>query len=246
MREQYRSVKQRRAFERARRFKSAGDVPGLIHELDHSDDSVTCFLAMALAELGDSRAVDPLVRRMRGIDLTGLPETDTKAAWALIAEALGKLAQPGSPAADELLAALEQPVGDEHLDAMDALATMGDERAIEPLLRRLHSQGLGPSGEILEWQYLTDALGRLKAFDAVDVFIEALAYPYLAEGAATALGQIGDQRAVPALAELLETIPSDRVGEAILEALTAIGTPDALAAADDWRTRGIALPPDQY
>jgi HEAT repeat protein len=105
---------------------------------------------------------------------------------------------------------------------------------------------LGLPEKYLEWQYLTDALGRLKALEAVDFFIDALAYPYLAEGAATALGQIGDQRAVPALAELLETIPSDRVGEATLEALAAIRTEDALAVADDWRTRGITLPPDQY
>lgn len=246
MRKRYGRANQRKAFGRTRYFKSQGDVTGLIHELDQSDDSVTCFLATALGELGDSRAVEPLLHRMRRIDLTASPEPDTKAAWALIAEALGNLARPGSPAADELLAALEHPVGDEHLDAMDALATMGDERAIEPLVRRLHSQGLGPSGDVLEWQCLTDALGRLKALEAVDVFVEALAYPYLAEGAATALGGIADPRAVPALAGLLETIPSDRVGEATLEALAAIGTPEATAAADDWRTRGITLPPDEY
>jgi HEAT repeat protein len=131
------------------------------------------------------------------IDLAASPETDTKAAWTLIAEALGELATAGSPAADRLLAALEHPIGNEYLDAMSALATMGDERAIEPLLRRLRSQGLGPSGDIVEWQYLSDAIGRLKARDAVDFFIEALEFPYLAEEAATALGRIDDPGAVP-------------------------------------------------
>lgn len=246
MRKQYRRLKQRKAFERAWRLKAQGDVSGLIRELERSDDSVTCVLAMALFDLGDPRAVDPLLHRMRKIDLAASPETDTKGAWALIAEALGKLASAGSPAADELLAALEHPVGDEYLDAMDALATMGDERAIEPLLRRLRSHGLGPSGDIVEWQCLSDALGRLRARAAAGFFIEALEFPYLAEEAATALGRIGDPRAVPPLEALLEQMPSDRVGDATLEALTEIGTPEAKTAVTDWRRRGITLEPDQY
>jgi hypothetical protein len=41
-------------------------------------------------------------------------------------------------------------------------------------------------------------------------------------------------------------MPSERVGEAILNALASIGTPEAKAAIDDWQKRGITLPPDQY
>ena len=225
-------------------MKSQRDVAGLTAALERSDDSDAVLFAIALGELGDSSAVQPLVRRLRRIDLsTPTSDNSNKAAWAVIAEALGQLATPGSPAADELLKALEHPVGDEDLDAMDALATMGDQRASGPVLRRLRS--MDDSTGILEWQYVIDVLGRLKVPEAVDLLVDELDSKYLSEEAATALGRIGDPRAVPALAALLEQMPSDPVGEATLEALTKIGTPEATEVVAAWRKRGITLPPDQ-
>jgi hypothetical protein len=41
-------------------------------------------------------------------------------------------------------------------------------------------------------------------------------------------------------------MPSDRVGDATLEALTAIGTPEAKTVVTDWRKRGVTLSPDQF
>jgi len=81
--------------------------------------------------------------------------------------------------------------------------------------------------------------------EAVDLFVDALSSWYLSEEAATRARELGDPRAVSALAALLERMPSDRVGEAILEALTKIGTPEATEVVADWRRRGITLPPDQ-
>ena len=237
----------KRLFRQGGRTGSQRDVSALIVDLERSDDSDAVFLAYSLGELRDPSAVEPLLNRMRRIDLSApSPDNVNKVAWAVIAEALGGLATAGSPAADELVAALEHPVGDEYLDAMDALATMGEQRAVEPLLRRLRMLDLDPHAPwSADWESLTDALGRLRAQEAVDFFIDALGSPHLAEGAANALGQIRDPRAVPALAAALEGMPSDRVGEAILEALSRIGTTKASEVAAVWRARGITLEPDQ-
>jgi len=225
-------------------MKSQRDVAGLTAALERSDDSDAVLFAIALGELGDSSAVEPLLRRLRRIDLsTATSDPVNKAAWGVIAEALGQLATPGSPAADELLKALEHPVGDEDLDAMDALATMGDQRASEPLLRRLRS--MDDATGILEWQCVIDALGRLKVPEAVDLLVDELDSEYLSEEAATALGRIGDLRAVPPLVALLAQTPSEPVREATLDALMAIGTPEAKEAVAAWRERGAALPPDE-
>jgi HEAT repeat protein len=58
------------------------------------------------------------------------------------------------------------------------------------------------STDIVEWQYVIEALGRLKVPEAVDRLVDALGYELVSKEAATALGQIGDPRTVPALPRL--------------------------------------------
>ena len=85
----------------------------------------------------------------------------------------------------------------------------------------------------------------LKAPEAVDVLIAALEIESLREDTAHALGDIGDPRAVPALAAQLEPEPPLFVGNAIWNALKSIGTPEAKAAIAAWEARGES-PPDAH
>jgi hypothetical protein len=76
-------------------MESKRDVAGLIAELERSDDFEAPFIAPALGDLGDSSAVEPLLRRQRSIDLrTPVSDRVNHVAWDVIAEALGRLALP--------------------------------------------------------------------------------------------------------------------------------------------------------
>jgi hypothetical protein len=99
MRKHFRPRKQDRFIKRLKRMKSQRDVAGLTAALVRSDDSDAVLFASALGELGDSSAAEPLLRRLRRIDLsTPTSDNSNKVAWAVIAEALGQLATPGGVA----------------------------------------------------------------------------------------------------------------------------------------------------
>jgi HEAT repeats len=147
--------------------------------------------------------------------------------------ALGYVADAGSPAADELVHALGRPDGGGNVffAAVEALAEMGDRRAIEPCLRRLDSIDFGAlsDNDQRDAEYAIEALGTLQASEAVGPLISALEIENLSvrELAAYALGDIGDPRAVPALASLLKSAPGYVIENACSVALGAIGTDEA-------------------
>jgi hypothetical protein len=129
---------------------------------------------------------------------------------------------------------------------MGALAAMGERRAIEPLLRRLERMDYGsPSAIATDLEYTSEALSELKAEEAVEPLIAALEVEESREEVAHALGDLGDPRAVPALAALLEPEPPLFIGNAIWNALVQIGTPEAKAAIAAWEERGVT-PPDAH
>lgn len=232
--------------ERVDRLGEKRDVQGLIDLLEHGDGHIPAIAGHELGLLGDARAVEPLLRRFRRIDLS-TATADEEYEWVCLARALGRLTDAGSPAADELLEELERPDRREFRMAALALAETGDRRAIEPLVRLLGSidpSSLTPEDE-RDAEYAIDALGMLKAPEAVDALIAALEIVGLREETANALGDIGDPRAVPALAALLEPEPPFFVGNAIWNALEAIGTPEAKTAVAAWEARGIT-PPDAH
>ena len=78
------------------RMKAARDVRGLIRLLQHSDPDVQYEAAGALGDIGDSRAVEPLVAALKNDEFSGVR-------W-IAAEALSKL---GPPAVDPLIGALQ-------------------------------------------------------------------------------------------------------------------------------------------
>lgn len=220
------------------------DVEGLIDLLEHGDGQLPAIAAYQLGLLGDARAVEPLLRRFRRINFSTETE-DEEYEWVCLARALGRLTNAGSPASDELLEALERLDRRGFRMAALALADTGDRRAIEPLVHLLGSidtSSLTPEDE-RDAEYAIDALGMLKAPEAVDALIAALEIESLREGTAEALGDIGDPRAVAPLAALLEPEPPFWVGNAIWNALNQIGTPEAKAAVDAWEERH-ETPPD--
>jgi HEAT repeat protein len=142
---------------------------------------------------------------------------------------------------------LEWPDGTPTRAAMTALAGMGERRAIEPLLRRLETIDYTSERAIGgDLTYTCEALGELKAVEAVEPLIAALEVAEFGrEKVAVALGEIGDPRAVPALASALDPEPPLFVGNAIGNALNQIGTPEAKAAVAAWEARGVT-PPDAH
>ena len=233
-------MSKRYSVDRVVRMKKKRDMAGLIDALEQDDGEVARAAAISLGQLGDERGADWLLRNLRAIDLSSAT-TEEEYEWGYLASALGKVAEPGSPAADELLAALERPDGVPSRSAAEGLAEMGERRAIEPLVRRLDRIDYRfPKLHWDDFQYVSEALGTLKATEAIEPLIVALEAEDYREMAAAALGEIGDPRAVPALAALLEPEPPLWVGNATVVALDAIGTAEARQAVAAWEERGVA------
>lgn len=184
-----------------------------------------------LARRGDWQAID-LFFAGHGTDFRSGRE------WAAFAHALEHL----DAAADELLAVLEDGDGVVACFAGSALASIGDRRAVAPLLDRLSAIHIPAVDEALargtvadtEWSLLAGALEHLRAREAVDILSAGLASASdeIQTSAAAALGAIGDPRAVPALVEALEpyhaAVSKIDVAEDICWALETIGTKEAL------------------
>jgi HEAT repeat protein len=234
------------------RLERAKDLAGLIEALYSDQLQVQIAAADALSgACSGPQEVDFLLGRLRSMDLQPRiiaqqdDQTHEEYVWGMIVIALAHVAKPGSPTADFLLPVLEWPDGFPSRFAMGALAEMGDRRAIEPILRRLekidYTSELAIRGDLV---YTCEALGTLKAVEAVEPLIAALEVAEDGrEWVAEALGDIGDPRAVAPLAAALEPEPPFFVGNAIWNALNQIGTPEAKTAVVAWEGRG-ETPPD--
>jgi HEAT repeat protein len=229
----------RHSLRRIKRLEEERDVAGLVDALENGQGSVAYRALEALGRFGDRSATEPVLRLLQSIDLdspTSVEEADrAEWQWGLLAYLLGRVAEPGSPAAEELLRALEGSHVGAAESAMDALAAMGEPRAVEPLLRRLRDMVHASSSRDADaFYFVSRGLGELKVREAVDPLLSALEVEDFQEWAAEALGEIGDARAVPALAAMLDPKPRLWVGEAIANALDKIGTPEGKAAVAAW------------
>jgi HEAT repeat protein len=243
----------------ANKLQAKGDVPGLIKALGFKKDpAVRRDAAAALGQLGDSRAVEPLLAALSDVE----PEVR-----ASVAAALGLLGELS--AVEPLIGALQDDDPSVRTAAAlalgglgPALAGIGDDRAVLPLILALQdgfaavregaSVGLGRMGSpavapllaALRGQDLavrkgaTEALVRI-GFPAIEPLVAALDDPVLRPMASMMLGRIGDARAVDPLIATLRA-ESEPVRRAAAETLDLLSwTPDAGAAgAAYWAAKG--------
>lgn len=200
------------------RSRERGDIDELLLLLEESKWArVVADAAYALAELGDRHGVEVLYRRLelmgRGpfVERERWLDDDWRDDhehwdWVTLARALATLEGAGSPWADQLLSILTQEDTPTGWDAGAILAEIDDRRAIAPIIASLETADATAETEWGKWDALASALGELRAVEAVDVLAAALPAAYWPTQVviAEALQEIGDSRAVPALAAELK------------------------------------------
>lgn len=118
------------------RLKAKGDIKGLIKALGYEKDSeVRKAAAQALGEIGDTRAVEPLIEALNK-DNWGNLVIDA-------AKALGELGD--TRAVEPLIAILKKGSQYERIAAAEALSKIGDARGDESLLAVLMDPELDPA-----------------------------------------------------------------------------------------------------
>lgn len=168
--------------------------------------------ATALGRSGDPRAVQPLIAAM----LKDGHQTELGFAAEQALEWIGR------PAVGPLLELLKQQSSYYvRQQCVDILGTIGDVRAVEPLISLLKDPA-APR------HLVATALGSIGDRRAVSPLISLLQGSdwYLKEHAALALGNIGDRAAVPSLITLLSD-PKSGARSAAADALGRIGDPHA-------------------
>lgn len=234
--------------ESVERLKERGDVDALLALLQDSDHFVVGTAARALADLDEKRAVEPLLRLVRRLNLRSM-DGHQHWEWEMLAAALGRLETPGGAGADYLLAIVEREEfwlackDDEPPIALKAgrlLAEMGDRRIIGALLRRMQTTAPADATDDTWWEWveIAEVLGDLDAVEAVELLAAALPLAPIRqqEFFANVLHDLGDPRAIPSLIAALESHHGSYTLTAndIVVALEHFGTPDALRAIESW------------
>ena len=135
------------------KMKTNKDVEGLIKALAHKDWRVRWDVAEALGEVGDGRAVEPLIQALGDAYSVESKFQDDKRvhvvangpAWLGLGQGIvviGEVALPalveiGEPAVEPLIQALKDKMEFVRLGAARALGEIGDARAVEPLAKSL-------------------------------------------------------------------------------------------------------------
>lgn len=212
-------------------------VPHLIPLLDDltvfgaTSQTIASAAALALGHIGNVQAVEPLIQVL---------EQGDDAARVAAAEALGHIKdQRALEPLITMLIDIESPI--DYIRVCEALVSLGDIAAIEPIIAGLKSDSL------IKRFAATDALGRLGDQRAIQPLLESLqtGEATICAMTAEALGRIGDPVAVPTLAQLLKdkrlalTDASPTVSDYAQKALGRIGTPEALATLESARRMGI-------
>jgi HEAT repeat protein len=188
-------------------FLPGDPVVRLIKTLKYNpspEDRVTA--AQALGEMGDLRAVEPLVVALGDQHLY---------VRAYAAESLAELGD--ARAVEPLICALGDEVPFVRAHAAQALGELGDARAVGALLKAL-TDGDADMRAVAAW-----ALGELDASQAVEPLIGLLGDrdAEVRVSAACSLGNLGDRRAAGPLARALEE-EDDYVKKKMKEALAMI------------------------
>ncbi len=201
----------------------------LVKALHDRDAAVREASAEALREIGDRRAMEPLVAALKdessGVrwraasaleSLGWSPANDTQKALQLVA--LGKLekaGQLGSAAIEPLIATLKTSVYYKRMQAVEALAWIGDPKVLKPLIEALKDEDSNVRAKVVE------GLASLGDGRAVEPLILALRDQDARVRATTieALSKLGDARAIEPLAKLLR----DNAWDVRMAAVEALG-----------------------
>ncbi len=187
-------------------------IEGAIQRLSSPDRVVRAQAAEMLGELGDRRAVEPLI---------GVLEDAAPTVWPVAARSLGQLGDLSA------VVPLIKALADEHIGALSAaraLATLNDPRAIGPLADALSHK---------EKQVRVGAMRALSTYQtpaALDAILQALenGEDYLESAALGALGKYDDARAWQWLDQ---TLASEDRGKRRLAAYALGGSPHGAAFA---------------
>jgi HEAT repeat protein len=135
--------------------------------------------------------------------------------------AMDALAKGGARSVPALVRGLRHPDGEVVMFSAGVLARTGSPAAIPHLVSLLDHEDINVAQQVI------DSLAHMRSAVAVDALVKVLDRdPWLRFAAVHALGEIGDQRAVPALAPLLA---DDGVRGAVIRAMGKIGSTEALA-----------------
>jgi HEAT repeat protein len=185
-------------------------APAVEMLIDSLKGNVRWYAILALGEIGDPRAVEPLIACLR----------DTSPfVRQVAANALGKIKD--SRAVEPLVDALRDPDGTVRKNAAEALGKSSCLQAVDPLINALRDRNEAVKESAAE------ALGQLGDTRAVKPLIELL---YTSKwwsircSVVRALGQIRDPEAVTALVSILDD-PDEDVGRSLVYSLSKIGTP---------------------
>lgn len=199
------------------RRRTRGDVEGLIDGLKYGEVDVQQASAVALGELGDVRAVEPLIQVLRYPSI----RREGAVVQTEAAKALGKIGD--ARAVEPLIRVLQDKAfrSVTRTSAAMALGELGDARAVEPLVEASAARTL--QAELAE--------GRAKMRNArrEEPLIRALRYRDVQRSvsairaeAVKALGKIGDARAVETLVQALGD-KDKHIREKAADALGRIG-----------------------
>lgn len=202
------------------RMGRKGDVAGLLALLFDPDDGLRTRASDALAALG-TPAVEPLIGLFR---TAGHARDAVRGIDAALA-AERALARMADPPVDRLIAALDDGEYWIRNGAAGALRSIGDPRAVEPLIGKI----VGPDNAP---EYAIRALGWLGDARAAGPLRPLLASqdPRTRAAAAFALGHMGDTASIEALSAATRD-PEKSVRDAAAEALRRMDDPRARDAA---------------
>jgi HEAT repeat protein len=191
-----------------------------VSSLADDDPNVRQAAARALGELGDVRAVGPLIAALKDED-----SRTHKAA----AKALGEI---GDPAIERLIAALEDKDPPTREAAARALGELGDARAVDPLIAALENEDSGTRraaakalGEIGDPRAAVPLAVALFDKDEVVTF-------WSRHGPLIRIGEAAVEPLTAALGDKNQDIRA-----AAAEALRKIKKPRAQAALDEWEQK---------
>lgn len=235
-------------------------VPSLIRQLLQRDEHYSVVwvqrirtAAEALGEIGDPRAVEPLVDVAVTFDFTRAAQDEVK---KVITEALKKIGDPLT--IDVLIAKFKnEPYGSHACNAVEMLGRMQDPRAIEFLLDARIASGhrllevFGESWRPLQREVLialrtiAEALGEMENPRAVELLVEiavtldvgwsSLTHVGVEKAVEQALKKISDPHAIDMLIARCKNNPASSHTQNAIEMLGRMGDPHAVEFLVDFR-----------